>query len=385
MFLGLLGFEGISILILLLWLPSDQKTAWILGYSHARIFLLLACLGGILFFSSLFVVSLKNVNWTKGTAYRIETILKNEKNITIVLGILSFAFILSIIYLGFVYSNFDFRVPKDAHKAMEQVNKYLFRFAPLIIWIVMLSGQALLQLSLYGYGTKARFYRVLQVFAVAIFPILLAIFWGFNQIHPYYYNRLTNEDNFVEWGTVVFLLLAAVLAILHAVRSKRDAKRYFWFFVLFAISCSLFAIEEISWGQRIFGLESPEYFLEHSDQQEINIHNIVNEKFSVRTKHIAAWVLLGYGVALPMLARYQFVFSFVKRLGIVIPPLVLIPGFIFASVMTWDRFFSGQDEEVAEFFFSILIFLVMVFQYWVNYPHATSGQRDDPLIHLDLA
>ena len=349
-----------------------------LGYSRVRFFMLLACLVGILFFICLFFLSWKNFDWTKRTAFRIESNLQNDKKSTIVLGIFIFAFVLSVIYLGFAYSNLGYKVPKDAITAMEQVKAYLYRLAPFALWIAMISGQATVQLTLFGYGTKARYYRVLKGLAIVIFPIFSIIFWGFNQIDPYYYNRLTKEDNIVEWLTVVFLFLAAVLAIMYAVISKRDAPRYFWFFVLFSISCSVFAIEEISWGQRIFAVDSPEYFMEHSDQQEINIHNVVNEQFSVRTKHVAAWALLAYGVVLPMLGRSQWVFSFVKRLGIVIPPLVLIPGFIFASVMTWDRYFSGQDEEVAEFFFSILIFLVMVFQYWVFHPHATSRERGDP-------
>lgn len=33
--------------------------------------------------------------------------------------------------------------------------------------------------------------------------------------------------------------------------------------------------EEISWGQRIIGFESPEYFRENNDQQEFTFHNLV--------------------------------------------------------------------------------------------------------------
>ena len=34
-------------------------------------------------------------------------------------------------------------------------------------------------------------------------------------------------------------------------------------------------MEEISWGQRIFGIESPEWFLKHNRQVETNVHNLV--------------------------------------------------------------------------------------------------------------
>jgi hypothetical protein len=258
---------------------------------------------------------------------------------------------------------------------MEQVKAYLYRLAPFALWIAMISGQATVQLTLFGYGTKARYYRVLKGLSIVIFPIFSIIFWGFNQIDPYYYNRLTKEDNIVEWLTVVFLFLAAVLAIMYAVISKRYAPRYFWFFVLFSISCSVFAIEEISWGQRVFGFESPGYFVEHSDQQEINVHNVVNEQFSIRTKHIAALALFAYGVILPISALIPSVRLLAEKFRIMIPSKILVPGFVLASLMTWDRYFSGQDEEVAEFFFSTLLFLSLVFYFWESRNSATLAER----------
>jgi hypothetical protein len=82
-FLGLSAIEGIICLIMLLSIPSDQKTAWILGYSRVRFFMLLACLVGILFFISLFFLSWKNIAWTNRTVFRIESNLQNDKISTI--------------------------------------------------------------------------------------------------------------------------------------------------------------------------------------------------------------------------------------------------------------------------------------------------------------
>ena len=45
------------------------------------------------------------------------------------------------------------------------------------------------------------------------------------------------------------------------------------FAFILCIAWLIFALEEISWGQRIFGIESPEFFLGHNYQQETNIHN----------------------------------------------------------------------------------------------------------------
>jgi hypothetical protein len=211
-----------------------------------------------------------------------------------------------------------------------------------------------------GYATTNNYLRATQFLSIIIWPVLLAIFWSANDIDPYYYVTLAKEDNLVEWTTVFFFVLAGVFSLVIFSRSK---KRSEWFYLLFGIGCILFALEEISWGQRIFGLESTNFFLENSDQQEINIHNVINEWFSVRTKNIAALVLFSYGAVLPFAAFNRHVRAYVNKLGILIPPLILIPGFVLASFLTIDLFFTGQDEEVAELFFSLLLFLTILFQY----------------------
>jgi hypothetical protein len=175
---------------------------------------------------------------------------------------------------------------------------------------------------------------------------------------------INREDYIIEWLTVVFLVLAAVMAFIHFLKARTRSDHYGWFFVIFAVVCIFFAIEEISWGQRIFGLEVSEFFLNNSDQPEINLHNVINEQFSVRTKHLAAIGLFSYGVILPISAGIPWIRSLAGKFRIVIPSKVLIPGFTLASLITWDRYFNGQDEEVAEFFFSTLLFLSMVFYFW---------------------
>jgi hypothetical protein len=365
LFLALATIEGIIGLIWLLAIPPDPKTAWLFGYSRYRIIFILSDSVGTAIFTGLFVRSWLSPGWTEWAAGNVHAFFQNQR-----WKIFFWVTILVILFLGttalWIGSKDHWTI--WVLPSVLIVRNYLTRLAPLLFWLVFLCIQSLIMLWLLGYKVRLG-YMVTQILSVLIFPGLMIFF---TSLHPNFYREINKEDHIIEWLTVVFLILSAVLAIIHALIARRRANHYVWFFILFAIACIFFAIEEISWGQRVFGLESSEYFLEHSDQQEINVHNIVNEQFSVRTKHIAAWALLAYGVVLPMLARSYWVFSFVKRLGIVIPPLVLIPGFIFASVMTWDRYFNGQDEEVAEFFFSILIFLVMVFQFWRSRPKILS-------------
>ncbi len=125
-------------------------------------------------------------------------------------------------------------------------------------------------------------------------------------------------------------------AFYHLFRAIRSGNRSKWFFLIFGVGCFLFALEEISWGQRIFGLESTKFFVENSDQQEINVHNVINEWFSIRTKNVAALALFTYGVVLPLAAINRNVRLVAKKLG------VIVPSIDFATRFCTGIFFDGR-------------------------------------------
>ena len=111
---------------------------------------------------------------------------------------------------------------------------------------------------------------------------------------PDYYGLISQEDQPVEWATVVLYLAAAFLFLRHGLRRRRV------FDSLVGLYCLFVAGEEFSWGQRLLGLKPPKLFLEENVQQEINLHN-----FFGASTHDAVFLLtvLGYGVLLPLLAR----------------------------------------------------------------------------------
>jgi hypothetical protein len=82
------------------------------------------------------------------------------------------------------------------------------------------------------------------------------------------------EDGPVESLTAVTLGGSACFAWALALRYRaldRTKARTWWL-----LGCVLLfgAMEEISWGQRIFGWESPEWFQLHNAQAETNLHNL---------------------------------------------------------------------------------------------------------------
>ena len=77
---------------------------------------------------------------------------------------------------------------------------------------------------------------------------------------------------------------------------ESDAKKVWLFFgFLFLFG----AMEEISWGQRVLGIESPEWFLKHNKQGEINLHNLLI--FGVNINKLVFGKILGIGIGIYLL------------------------------------------------------------------------------------
>lgn len=77
------------------------------------------------------------------------------------------------------------------------------------------------------------------------------------------------EDSLLEWGTFGCAMLASILFLISGILRTRFA-------YLLSIAWLIFALEEISWGQRVFNIESPSFIGDYNYQQETNIHNFLN-------------------------------------------------------------------------------------------------------------
>lgn len=89
------------------------------------------------------------------------------------------------------------------------------------------------------------------------------------------YRRLLREDGVIESLTAIFFFLSALLALAILPRLRRvGARGLFYCYVLFVLLLVFMAGEEISWGQRLLGIRTPDFFMQNSFQFEINVHNL---------------------------------------------------------------------------------------------------------------
>ncbi len=220
--------------------------------------------------------------------------------------------------------------------------------------------------------------RAWKIIAVAIFPVVVALLAAVYLDDPYQYLNYVREDSLVEWLSFACLMLSGLIALDIGIQILRRERQFQWFFFAFGLFCLLMAFEEISWGQRLFSLTSPEYFLGNSDQQEINVHNVLQQKFDFKTKDLAALVLSVYGILLPLLALNRHVAALLQRFRLLIPPLYLIPGFLIASLLMFDVP-TGFEEEIGEFLFGLCFLLFMMHELMIRglgVPLKTAGYPD---------
>ena len=179
----------------------------------------------------------------------------------------------------------------------------------------------------------------LLISAVLVYAVVLQ---GSNA--DFYYQSV-QEDEYVEWATFWAFLIASGVLLFVAGRHRKISGGIPWFLVAVGLFCFVFAMEEISWGQRQIGYRPPDYFLEHNFQQEFNFHNIIET--SARKLTVTA-IVIGYGVLLPLMALVRTVRRRLRGVGVTTPPWPLVPSFV-AAVLLYENYpwrFSGEWAEL---------------------------------------
>ena len=187
------------------------------------------------------------------------------------------------------------------------------------------------------------------------------------------------EDGLVEWLTVVALFGAVGVSVYRALqfgKQGRTAAKFFWWAAGFVFLFG--AMEEFSWGQRVFGWESPPWFMKYNYQHETTLHNLkfgeVNLNKLIFSKMLGAFTAL-YLLVLPVLyRRTEGVRKRVERYGIAIVQNYQLIFWIaaFAAV----RLFVKEIPKTAELLEFIGCALMLV---CVSHPfnHETFARRSD--------
>lgn len=179
--------------------------------------------------------------------------------------------------------------------------------------------------------------------------------------------RFANEDGIVENLTTLALLCVSILCGYRLIR-QWNARHGFWLAgtALFAVLFFFAAGEEISWGQRIFGWESSEYFMERNAQNETNLHNLVVGE--TKLNKLIFSQLLGitmglYLLVVPLLyRRINWVRQIMDRFAVPVVHGHHILGFIMLTLVVLV-IPAERKWEVYELGFGLIFFLIFLNPY----------------------
>ena len=136
------------------------------------------------------------------------------------------------------------------------------------------------------------------------------------------FDAIVREDSVLEWGEV-FAYGAALVVSARIARRADGVVRVAY--GLLAIAAFGAIGEEVSWGQRLLHLTTPETIAVANDQQELNLHNLGAVESTTRLVLLFAAL---YAATLPLF----------RRPGPFVPQRALVPAFAVVAVYFGARF-----------------------------------------------
>jgi hypothetical protein len=205
--------------------------------------------------------------------------------------------------------------------------------------------------------SKSDSVNLVLVLIISLIPIL----------HSYdqnIYLSLVKEDGLVEYSTAIFLLLSSFIMILTLLKIKKNHLIFNFGVLLSAVALFFGFGEEISWGQRIFNIESSAFFNKNNLQGETNVHNLMIDGFKFNK-----WIFT-YGLVLlftfyffvtPILYKKGFFpKTLINKFSFVVPNYVQSILFLFSTIII-NVFDYNKVSELWECSFAVTIFFVCLF------------------------
>lgn len=191
--------------------------------------------------------------------------------------------------------------------------------------------------------------------------------------------KLVREDDIIQWVQFYLLLFTSLycIKIVYKYKNLYENKLIMYFFLTCFFLVLILAFEEISWGQRIFNIKTPEIIKTINAQNQITLHNLICFQ---RYRH---WLLLSFGlVGLSLIYIKTNTSKIDIQLIFFIPPsffklaysLVLISAIVleisfllktlFPGPLTKEfRFWAGRYSEVGELGVAVTAFSYAAYKF----------------------
>ena len=215
---------------------------------------------------------------------------------------------------------------------------------------------------------KRSLYKI-EVFITTLVGLSLAVglYYVFVLGPDRFKDEYVVEDGLVEYGTAVFLLAISLYSLFKFIKHRKQ-HALLWsvgtlgFFLLFFFGAG----EEISWGQRLIGFETPDSLKEINRQDEVTLHNIRVGDLDINKlifSQLLTAILIIYFVFYPFLYRkVEWINKLTNKLGVPVPQWHHTAIFLIATLLALV-IPSDKKWELHEFAFAAVFFMIFLFPF----------------------
>lgn len=200
------------------------------------------------------------------------------------------------------------------------------------------------------------------IFLVLAIGILVGLVSAF--VAPDFYDTvLSIEDGPLEWVTALSLFGASLICLTRAITMRNKGFRFVIITAFAGVILLFGAGEEISWGQRIIGWTSGDFWQQNNAQSETNLHNLMVGEVKINRVFFGVILTLGlllYFAVLPILAaKYVRVRAFFNYWFVPIARPIHAYAFI-GSLIAMGVIPSDRAPELGEFALGLLLLAVVL-------------------------
>ncbi|MFC7514469.1 hypothetical protein ACFQUU_05590 [Herbaspirillum sp. GCM10030257] len=206
-------------------------------------------------------------------------------------------------------------------------------------------------------GNRNSFMHPAIVTAVGINVVVLALALAWSDADSPRMWRLLGEDGLVEWMQFLcFTVLAAMLGFIAVDRATKQSWVSLEVIAIAGLSAlvALAALEEISWFQRVLGVDSPEFFRQNNRQYETNLHNLALGSASLHKTILVKLIFIvgiTHNLILPLIARTRpGVKRWVESFGLYLPPLSAAIAYLLLVLLSHVLIDHPRKGELGEMF-----------------------------------
>ncbi len=238
-----------------------------------------------------------------------------------------FGFIIFMLLEHFTFDNFVF--------SRFHIHPLSFGYLPIFSWGVSF-------VYFKTTGLKKYFYYL-------FLPLTLVGFWWLLMTDYLTFVDVLREDYLVEYLQFFLFLISAVFSfkLFKYFKSENKNKINAIIFLILSIGLFFIAGDEISWGQRLLGIETPEQVQEVNKQNEFTVHNL--QYFQDSVLHLSYKVVGLYGAFSYLIVKYILPKKYNKLTLFTPKPYLFFCFFsVFAYYFIFDAYFEPLEIQIGK-------------------------------------